>query len=291
MHRFQRCSLLCRKKGRQSLEIASRGRRDRLSCYPAAHSQLIPTAFQQLKASWAQVSRTQAASPWLHSQGEQQERTELGGEPIMGEQQFPHVPDCIHPPRTSGSLSVQPLSTMERTGRLAALAHRANCNDHSRTEASFGLRELSSRSRGHRLLLFMGERTPTQIQLSFVMATKTKARPREEVPRAPVPVGSLSSHSPGNHGSVLEARYMVDPSVPALDRSSKSLLWVKGCPNRQRESPNSSLKGPSSSLHAAPGALPSLQDSTLHPAGKGRWGRQASRPYTSSTLSVSPVFL
>lgn len=74
----------------------------------------------------------------------------------------------------------------------------------------------------------MNERTPTQIQLSFVMATKTKARPKEEVPRAPVPVGSLSSHSPGNHDTVLTARYMVDLSVPALDRSNKFPLWVKG---------------------------------------------------------------
>lgn len=62
------------------------------------------------------------------------------------------------------------------------------------------------------------------------MATMTNARPREEVPRAPVPVGSLSLILQGTT-TVLTARYMVDPSMPALDRSIKSLLGVKGCLN------------------------------------------------------------
>lgn len=154
---------------------------------------------------------------------------------------------------------------------LATLAYHANCNYHSRTEASFGqtqLREMSSRSRGHRLLLFMGERTPTQIQLSFVMATKTKARLREEVLRAPVPVGSLSSHSPGNHSSVLAARYMVDLSVPALDRSSKSLLWVKLAERKPQPRPEGSL------VHSPcrPSSLAKFTRLQLAPCGEGLVG-------------------
>lgn len=176
---------------------------------------------------------------------------------------------------------------MEGTSRLATLAYHANCNYHSRTEVSFGqtqLREMSSRSRGHRLLLFMGERTPTQIQLSFVMATKTKARPREEVPRAPVPVGSLSS--------LYQCLYL---SVPALDRSGKSLLWVKGCPNWQRGSPNPGLKGPLSLVHSPyrPSSLAKFTRLHLAPCGEGLVGAAglSSVHLIHSWSHFAPVFL
>lgn len=89
-------------------EIASR-RRDRLSLPLPTHN-LIPTAFLTAKGFLGpgeQDTGSQLLAPL------QQERTELGGEPINGEQQFPHVPDYTHPPGTSGNLCLQPLSTTE----------------------------------------------------------------------------------------------------------------------------------------------------------------------------------
>lgn len=118
------------------------------------------------------------------------------------------------------------------------------------------------------------------------MATKANARPREEVPRAPVPVESLSSHSPKEprlcpHGQVYAGSISASPG-----QRSKSLLWVKRCPNWQSGSPNPGLKGP------RPRPMPPQQPCQVYKAPpctlRGRAG-ECHRPLirTPHPLSVS----